>query len=610
MRTSLLNAFAYKDDIENQLKIGGVSTIPFDWGIPAIGFTNFGGISDTLPSLTRPQTFRTNDVLIWNHGKHNVHMGAELRRVQQNTMTDPNARGTFSFTGYNTSEFSGEFPLPGTGFDFADFLLGLPQATSVRFGAASNYVRSWVTTSFIQDDWRVGAHLTIDAGLRYEYFAPATEKYGHLSDLSFAPGFASPQVVTGQNPGSLPPSLIFGDEDSFSPRVGIAYRPWVQHHLVLRGGYGIFHDGSIYLRLVPNMLDQPPFAQASTLTASATEVLTLEDGFPSTGASTIHNTYAADTNFRTPYAQTWNVSAEQELVRNVILSVGYVGTKGDHLDLLLAPNSVSPSVASSQTSISNADQFLYETSGASSIFNSLQVSLRRQFHSGFSMSGNYTYGRSIDDAASVGGTGRNVPQDSFDLHAERAVSTFNLTHKLVINHTYELPFGDERHFLNRGGFASRIIGNWAFSGITTLRSGMPYTAQVAGNQSNNNGSGAFASQRADATGQTVSLPGSERTTNDFLDTAAFTLPASGKFGTAGRDTITGPGSVNFNLSLGRFFTFPREKNLRAQFRIDSTNAFNHPNWASIASTVNSQNFGWVTGVSAMRALTLSLRVNF
>jgi hypothetical protein len=292
--------------------------------------------------------------------------------------------------------------------------------------------------------------------------------------------------------------------------------------------------------------------------------------------------------------------------------VGYVGTRGNKLDLLLSPNSVNPSASGSgqQSSISNALQFLYETSGASSIFNGLQVSLRRQFHGGFSMSGNYTYGRSIDDAASVGGTGRNVPQDSFDLHAERAVSSFNIAHRLIINHTYEFPFGEQRRFLNRGGFAGRVIGDWQISGITTLQTGTPFTAQVAGNQSNNNGSGVFASERADATGQTVSLPGAERTTKDFFNTAAFALPASGQLGTAGRDTITGPGMVNINMSLGRFFTFPREKNLRAQFRIDSSNTFNHPNWSGIASTINSQNFGWITGVRAMRALTLSLRVNF
>jgi hypothetical protein len=623
-RTSLLNAFAFQDDIAAELGINGVSTNPFDWGVPAIGFTNFGGLNDPLPSLSRPQTIRANEVLIWNRGKHNVRMGGELRRVQQNTETDPNARGTFSFTGYSTSNFSNGFPVAGTGYDFADFLLGLPQTTSVRFGCAiplvagncsptvaSNYLRTWATTGFFQDDWRAGAHWTVNYGVRYEYYRPLSEKYGRLSDLSFAPGFTSPEVVTGLDPGSLPSSLIRSDAHNFSPRVGIAYRPWTQRHLVMRSGYGIFYDGSIYSRMVSNMLDQPPFATASTLTANPQQVLTLGNGFPALSSNTIHNTYAADSNFRRPYAQTWNFSVEDELFRNVILSVAYVGTKGSKLDLLLSPDSLNPSASGSQQpSIPGVQQFLYETSGADSIYNGLQVTLRRQFHDGFSMSGYYTWSKSIDDAASVGGNGRNVPQDSFDLHAERALSNFDVRNKLIVNDTYEFPFGEQRHFLNRGGVAARLIGNWQISGVTTVQSGSPLTAQVAGNQSNNNGSGAFASERPNATGQPVDLPRPERSTLDFFNTAAFALPASGQLGTAGRNTITGPGMVNFNMSLGRFFNFSREKDLRARFSIDATNIFNHPNYTGIATTINAQNFGWVTGVGAMRAVTLSLRFNF
>jgi hypothetical protein len=610
-RVSTLNAFTFQQDIAAQLGITGVSTDPFDWAIPTIGFTNFGGLNDPLASLTRPQTIRAMDVLIWNHGKHNIRLGSELRRVQQNTESDPDASGTFRFTGYSTSDFSNGFPVPGTGFDFADFLLGLPQTTSVRYGVASNYLRTWVTTAFFQDDWRAGSHWTLNGGVRYEYFLPFTEKYGHLSDLSFAPGFTSPQVVTGLDPGSLPPSLIHSDWHNFSPRLGIAYRPWIQHHLVMRAGYGIFYDGSIYSRMVANMVDQPPFAYASTLTTNPQQVLTLEDGFPTTSANTISNTYAADSNFRRPYAQTWGFSLEDEIFRNVVLSVGYVGTKGTKLDLLLSPNSVSPSASGSQqTSIPNVQQFLYETSGAASIYHAFQVTLRRQFHGGFSMSGNYTWGKSIDDAASVGGSGHNVPQNSFDLAAERALSNFNVSQRLIVNHTYELPFGEQRHFLNRGGPVARIIGNWQISGITTLQTGSPLTALVAGNQSNNNGSGVFASERPDATGLPSNLPRSERRTLEFFNTAAFALPASGQLGTAGRNTITGPGMVNFNMSLGRFFTFSREKGLRGRFSIDANNIFNHPNYSGVATTIDAQNFGWVTSVAAMRSVTLSLRFHF
>jgi len=627
-RTSLLNAFAYNQDIAQELGINGVSTNPFDWGVPSIGFTNFGGLSDPLPSLSRPQTVRANDTLIWNRGKHNFHLGGEVRRVQSNTETDPNARGTFSFTGYGTSEFSGGYPVPGTGYDFADFLLGLPETTSVRYGVASNYLRNWVTTAFWNDDWRTNNHLTLNYGARYEYFLPAAEKYGHLSDLSFAPGFQSPAIVTGLTGGSLPGSLIHSDAHNFSPRMGIAYRPWVQHHLVLRTGYGIFYDGSIYSRMVTNMLDQPPFAIASTLTTNVQQPLTLQNGFPGEAANyaatsalvkgfacslqtPCTNTYAADSNYRRPYAQTWNFFLEDEIYRNVILSVGYVGTKGSKLDLLLSPDRLGSSASGSQqSSIPGVQQFLYETDGADSIYNGLQVTLRRQFHGGFSMSGYYTWSKSIDDAASVGGTGQNVPQNSADLRAERALSNFDVADKLVINHTYEFPFGEQRRWLNRGGFAGKVIGDWQISGVSTLQTGGHLTAGVGGNESNNNGSGVFASERANATGLPVTLPRSERGTEDFFNTAAFALPASGSFGTAGRNTITGPGSMTFNMSLGRFFTFSREKNLRARFSINANNIFNHPNWTGIATTVNAENFGWVTGVSAMRSINFALRLNF
>ena len=425
-RTSLLDPFAYGEDIEGGLGIKGqgIATDPLDYGLPALQFTDFGALNLAIPSLRRNQTFRVADIFLRNVGKHNIRMGGEVRRVQQNTLTNPNARGTFTFNGYSTSDFTpygskgctlpNGCPVSNTGYDFADFLLGLPQTTSVQSGDPSNYFRSWVYSGFIQDDWRATAHLTILYGLRYEYFLPFTEKYGHLSDLAFGPGFSSAAPVTGQNPGNLPASLLRGDDHNFAPRFGLAYRPWSQHSLVLRAGYGIFYDGSIYSRIYANMASQPPFAQASTNKTTLPPNLTLENGFPQSGPNTLSNTYALDPNFRTPYAQTWNFSIEDEFVRNVILSLGYVGTKGTKLDLLLAPPALQNTLA-----------FTYETSGAASIYQGLQVGLRRQFHGGFSMSGTYTFSKSIDDAASVGGAGRTVAQNYLDLQAERGLSSFD-----------------------------------------------------------------------------------------------------------------------------------------------------------------------------------------
>jgi len=613
-RSSTLNAFAYKDNIAGELGIQGISTSPIDWGLPITQFTNFAGLNDVIPSLTRNQTFRAMDVFLRNAGKHNIRFGGEIRRVEQNLLTDPNARGTFAFSGYTTSDFTTNgLPVANTGFDFADFLLGLPQTTSVRFGDTSNYFRSWVYDGFLQDDWRATAHLTILYGLRYEYFLPFTEKYGHLADLTFSPGFSSAAVVTGQNPGSLPPSLLRGDNHNFAPRLGLAFRPWSKHSLVLRSGYGLFYDGSVYSRLYTNMASQPPFAQASTLVTTPNELLTLENGFPKLGSSILSNTYALDPNFRTPYAQTWNFSIEDEFVRNVILSIGYVGTKGTKLDLLLAPNQSPPGAPithGAQTALQNTLAFTYETSGAASIYHGLQVGLRRQFHGGFSMSGTYTFSKSIDDAASVGGSARAVAQNYLDLQAERGLSSFDVRNKLLINHNYQLPFGEQRHWLNKGGAMARVLGNWQLSGITTIQSGTPSTAQILGNLSDRAGTAAISNLRADATGLPVALPRAERTTLDFFDTAAFSLPAPGEYGDAGRDTIPGPGTVNFNMSLDKLVTFSRERGIRGDFRVESNNIFNTPKFSGLATTVNGQGFGRVTSVGAMRSVVFSLRLRF
>lgn len=613
-RNSTLNPFAFQQDVAGELGLRGISTNPFDWGLPLAQFTNFTGLNDVIPSLTRNQTLRFFDFLIWNAGKHNFRFGGELRRVQVNTLTDPDARGTFNFSGFTTSDFtSAGFPVAGTGFDFADFLLGLPQATSVRFGTSSNYFRSWVYSAFLQDDWRLSPRLTLNYGLRYEYLAPFTEKYGHLADLTFGEGFSSASVVTGKLPGRLPNSLIRGDANNLAPRLGLAFRPWTKRRLVLRAGYGIFYDGSIYSRLFPNLASQPPFAQASTLLTTPQQALTLENGFPRLGPNIARNTYAVDPDFRTPYAQTWSFGMEDEIAKNLILSIGYVGTKGSKLDLLLAPNRANPgSPLSTQDRLRlrNALAFTYETSGAASIYHGLQAGLRRQFHGGFSMSGNYTFSKSIDNAAGVGGAGRTVAQNDLDLKAERGLSVFDVRHRLNINHTYELPFGERRRWLNHGGAFARVFGEWQISGVTALQSGNPFTARVLGNLSNNSGTGASFSERADATGQLVALPASERNTQRFFDTGAFALPQPGRFGNAGRNTIAGPGTVNFDMSLQRFVTLSREKGVRADFRIEANNIFNTPNFSGLATVVNAQDFGRITSVKAMRSLSFSMRLRF
>jgi len=626
-RTYTTNPFSFTQNIAGNLGIQGISQNPMDWGLPTIGFTNFSGLSNATPSLTRNQTVRLSDSVIYSVGKHSFQLGGDFSKIQLNTLTNPEAEGAFSFTGYSTSDFTTQgTPVSATGYDLADFLLGLPQTTSERFGIPANYLRSSRFDLYGQDDWRLTDHLTLNYGGRWEYAAPFTEKYGHLSDLELGQGFSTVGVVTGQNPGSLPASLLHGHFDNFAPRVGIAYRPWISHSLVVRAGYGMFYDESVYQNLVNGLVNQAPFATTSTLTTSPTQILTIENGFPAVSPGTVTNTYAVDPHFLTPYAQSWNVMIEQGLSPTYILSAAYIGTRGTHLNLLLVPN----------TGTSSALPFEYDTSGASSLYNGLRVSLRHFSRRNFSFFLNYTYSKAEDNASSVGGTASTrfsrmggpgglgggsaiaaaasplAPvQNPYDLSAEWALSGFNPTHSLRAFVRYQLPFGNRGRFLKNGGALARILSNWSVSDITSFSSGLPSTAFVAGNASNNvNGLAPFGGLRADATGLPVTLPSSAQSTLQYFNTAAFAVPPAGQFGNAGRNTIPGPPSINFDMALDRLITLSREKNLSADIRLATSNTFNTVNFSGLSTVVNSNTFGRVTGVNSMRTMTLSLRLRF
>jgi hypothetical protein len=629
-RTYVTNPFSYNQDIAGTLGILGVSQDSMDWGLPSISFTNFSGLSNATPSLTRDQTLRFSDSVLYSVGKHNLEVGGEISRIQLNSLTNPDAAGSFAFTGYTTSDFTAQgAPVADTGYDFADFLLGFPQTTSERYGIPANYLRSSRYDVYGQDDWRMTDHLTINLGGRWEYAAPFTEKYGHLSDLALGPNFSTAGVVTGKNPGDLPASLLRGHPWNVAPRVGIAYRPWISHSMVVRTGYGIFYDESIYENLVHNLVSQSPFATTSTLVTSPTQVLTLQNGFPTISPGTVSNTFAVDPNFLTPYAQSWNAMVEQNLSQSYILSVAYIGTRGTHLNLLLVPGIGSALAATTLP-------FEYNTSGAASLYNGLRVSLRHFSRRDFSFFLNYTYSKAEDNASSVGGTATTrffrgggpgglgggsaisaavsplAPvQNPSALASEWALSGFNPAHSLRGFVRYQLPFGERGRFLKNGGALSAILSRWSLTDVTTISSGLPYTAYVGGNASDNvSGLAPFGGLRADATGIPVTLPSSQRTTLNYFNTAAFGLPATGAFGNAGRNTIPGPPTINFDMGLDRLITISREKNITANFRLATSNTFNIVNYSGLSTTINSNTFGRVTGVGSMRTMTLSFRLRF
>ncbi len=607
-RTNALPFFANSANVAAALGILGTGANPLDYGPPNLGFTNFAGLTDGSAALTRVQSFTMNDGFNMLRGKHNLGFGTQIRRAQNNVQTDSNGRGTLGFTGLGTSglDANGQ-PLQNTGYDLADFLLGLPNSSSIRYGDSSNYFRSTDYHFFGQDDWRMLPNLTLNFGLRYEYYGVPHELYGHEVNLDVAPGFiaVAPVVAGGTGPysGSFSNSLVNPDRNNFAPRFGVAWKPWKDGKTVIRSGYGVYYNGAVYNSFARNLSAQPPFAQTNSVITSNAAPLTLANGFIIVPpGKSITNTWAIDRFYRVPYAQTWNFMIQQDLPARLVLQVSYLGTKGTRLDTNRLPNRALPGsqlTAEERLKISNAISFTYEASDANSIYNSARVNLMRRFSRGTSFNLGYIFSKAIDDASTFGG---GVAQNDLDIRAERSLSNFD--HRHVVNATYLVtsPVGHNSRLLAHHGFASKILEDWTLSGSLQAQTGAPLNPRVAGNLSDSAGTGATGTTRPNATGLPVDSG------SGYFNTAAFALPVAGFFGNAGRNTITGPGSVILNGSFGRSFGLGERRNF--EFRFDATNVLNQVNITSIGTVINANTFGLPLAASAMRSMSVTLRFRF
>jgi hypothetical protein len=527
--------------------------------------------------------------------------------MQQNTSNYKNARGSFSFSGLLTSELNAAGnPIAGTGYDFADFLLGQPQSSSLQYGDDDYYLRSWATGWYARDDWRPSRGLSFNLGLRYEYFAPYTELYGRMANLDVSPGFTGVSVVTPGEAG-VPSSLIRPDTHAFSPRLGFAWRPSAKASTVVRGGYSIFYSPSAYAQLGTTLATQPPFSTTLSLTDSPANPLTLQNGFPVIPSQTISNTFAIDRGFTLAYAQTWSFAIQNTLPHALLLELEYIGTKGTDLPVAEQPNRPLPGSslgnAQEQLQIPYATSFTYESSQANSIFNAGQVRLTRRFARGMSAVLLYTRSKSIDNASSFNGPGGTIVQFIDNLGLERGLSTFDQRNNLQTTFLLSSPVG-VHGMLRNGGWMTKTLAGWTLSGTVAAASGMPLTALVAGNLSNTGGLAGAGSTRAEATGLPISAPGSP-----YFNLQAFTTPAPGEFGDAGRDTITGPFRLSFNSALNRAFRFGDSRR-QLQLRLSATNVLNHVSITSFGTTVNSANYGLPSAASSTRTVQLLMRFSF
>ena len=344
-KSTTLNSYAFNQNIVGTAGIGGVSTDPFDWGVPSISFgSGFTALRDVAPSKRTDRSYQLSYTYTRPTTKHAWRIGGSYQQSSNQSQSDANARGSYTFTGLYTA--GGLATVRGSGQDFADFLLGLPQQATRQYSVNTNNIVSPIelhgkqASGYFQDDWRLRARWTINYGLQYDFIAPFTEANGHMVNLDANSDFTAVAAVepgqAGPFDGKFPAGLVRPDWNNFAPRVGAAWR--ATNRSVIRFGYGLTYNAGAYSTIARQLTQQPPFFLTGTSIGSLASPLTMTDAFVNITASTITNNYGIDEDYVLGLIHQWSGDWGRDLFKTWSIGATYVGTRGSHLDLLRAPN--------------------------------------------------------------------------------------------------------------------------------------------------------------------------------------------------------------------------------------------------------------------------------
>jgi len=390
----------------------------------------------------------------------------------------------------------------------------------------------------------VTPRLTLNLGLRYDYFSPTVEANHRQSNFDYATGTL---LVAGQNGAS--DSLVTGDKANFSPRLGFAWTPTASGNTVIRGAYGIFFGGQEIRTAAPLQLayNLPFFYEPAFTSDGVTPVITVSQGFPTLDPSQAVDpgVTSVDSRLQTPYYQSWNLAVQRSLPGEISLEVAYAGSKGTHLQGVTDPNQVpvpGPGDIQPRRPFPTFGSFTAISNIASSNYNSLQVKAEKHASHGLYFLSSFTYSKAINDLPEIC-CAAPFAQDSYNLAAERGRADFDQKLRWVLSFDYELPFGGSRSHLNNRA-VDLAFGGWHLGGIYTLASGFPFSPYLGFDPSN---TGTQAAVRPDQL-RDGNLPSGQRSPDHWFDVDAFNAPPGFAFGNAGRNVLTGPDRM---CSIGR-----------------------------------------------------------
>jgi hypothetical protein len=584
--------------------------------VPTISLVGYAGIAPSAPWSNYQTIYEFKDNLSWIRGAHTIKTGFSYAYEIKFEPTNTNVFGAFSFDGRATSG-------PGsTGDAFADLLLGRAANFQETDTVAFNDNRRNAFETYIDDSWKATRRLTLNFGLRYSFFPPAHEpddRFRVFVPSQYDPAKAvtvnaAGQVVRGSGDrfnGLVKPEPFWKtSKKNFAPRFSFAYDLFGQGKTSLRGGYGVFYSREILGAFIL-MSGNPPFS----------ELLTIENTLLSNpGGGTARNfdlpitLGSIDTNQLTPYTQQWNLNIQHGLAGNTVLEVGYAGSRAIHMmrtqdiNQPLANRSIASANFGPRINANTVRPYKgwavinHREQSYMSNYHGLQVGLNRSYSRGLMTQIAYTWSKTIDNADFTGGIYGFVPNTQ-DSSGERGRASFDSNHNFIASYIWDIPFLKERK-----DWVGKVIGGWQYSGIVTIRTGLPISPELGIDVA---GVGSATRQRPFAT-RSPFLARDQRTITSWFDAAAYRPITNADYGTfspVARNILSGPGWNQFDMSFLKLIRLQEGKQI--ELRADGFNIFNHTQWNGVGTSFSTPSaFGRITSTRNERSFMVGARLQF
>jgi hypothetical protein len=623
----------YGTTASKDIGIPGVNIDQWTSGLASININ--GGFSTPLVGYSASVPWHRAEANVdvvntWTktRGNHTIKWGVDFRRLRDDLLQTQtiNPRGLFNFGTAQTSLNpgpGGTQPRTGLVNNMASFLLDQPSDGGRDIAAYFPALRANQFFAFVQDKWQASSKLTMDIGVRWEFYPPATPRF----PAGFSNYNPSNNTLELAGVGDVPMNLgMTTHYKYFAPRLGLAYR--VNNGLVVRAGFGVsytpFPDNT-YAYNFPVKQNNQFVTGASNYAPAVTgngQFFSMATGFPApqlavipsngiiTNPSLTQSDIVIPKDYKNPYVESWNLSVQQTLPLHFTMDVAYVGNHGvrsvatynlnvpNSVDLMGKGNNGRPLFLQFGRT---ADTTVY-FNGYSSMYNALQVKLNRRFHNGLLITTAYTLGKGMSFQTGDDGNiwtyvnpRRSYARTDFDRH-----QTF------VQSYVYDLPFGIGKKWLNHG-IAAKVIGGWQVNGILTLMTGTPMTFGANGTALNTPGSPQTADQVAEVT-KLYGINTPSKGGSPWFSQASFVQPTGVRFGSSGRNILSGPNFFNADASLFKIFNLTERAKMELRgeaFSVTNTPQFNNP-----TTDVSNSNYGYITGAGGGRGLQVGVKIAF